>query len=167
VIVGDIWVDIDRLNQTAQERLGYPTQKPMELLERIICASTNEGETILDPFYGYGTTIDSPQCLKRKWVGIDVTYLAIGLIKSRLRGAYGDHIKETYVIRGEPIDLSGAKSLAQQDPFQFQSWALGLVGARGAAQKKGADKGIEGNYSFTTVTEARRKKLFSPSSLDI
>jgi len=82
VIVGDIWVDIDRLDQTAQERLGYPTQKPIELLERIICASTNEGDTILDPFYGYGTTIDLPQRLKRKWIGIDVTYLAIGLIKS-------------------------------------------------------------------------------------
>jgi DNA modification methylase len=99
VIVGDIWVDTDRLNQTAQDRLGYPTQKLMELLERIICASTNGGDTILDPFYGYGTIIDSPQHQKRKWIGVDVTYISIGLINSRLRGAYGDHIKEIYVIR--------------------------------------------------------------------
>ena len=99
VIVGDIWVDTDRLNLTAQARLGYLTQKLVELLERIICTSTNGGGTILDLFYGYGTIIDSPQRQKRKWISIDVTYLGFALINSRLRGAYGNHIEETYVIR--------------------------------------------------------------------
>ena len=99
MIVGDIWVDTDRLNQTAQARLGYLTQKLVELLERIICTSTNGGGTILDLFYGYGTIIDSPQRQKRKWISIDVTYLGFALINSRLRGAYGNHIEETYVIR--------------------------------------------------------------------
>jgi site-specific DNA-methyltransferase (adenine-specific) len=111
-------------------------------------ASSNEGDTILDPFCGCGTAISVSQRLKRRWIGIDITHLAIGLIKSRLRDAYGDHIKEIYEVIGEPTDVSGAESLAQQDPFQFQWWALGLVGARHIGQKKGADKGIDGRLFF-------------------
>jgi site-specific DNA-methyltransferase (adenine-specific) len=145
---GDVWMDIPPINSQAAERLGYPTQKPEALLERIIQASSNEGDTVLDPFCGCGTAISTSQRLKRQWIGIYITHLAIGLIKSRLRDAYGDHIKETYEVVGEPTDLSGAESLAHEDPFQFQSWALGLVGARHAGQKKGPDKGIDGRLFF-------------------
>jgi len=146
--VQNLWDDISPINSQAVERLGYPTQKPEALLERIILASSHEGDIVLDPFCGCGTAISTSQRLKRQWIVIDITHLAIGLIKSRLRDAYGDHIKETYTVTGEPTDLSSAKSLAQQDPFQFQWWALGLVGSRQAAQKKGADKGIDGQLFF-------------------
>jgi hypothetical protein len=146
--IQDMITDIPPINSQAQERLGYPTQKPEALVERIITASSNEGDIVLDPFCGCGTAISTSQRLKRHWIGIDITHLAIGLIKSRLRDAYGDHIKETYEVIGEPTDVFGAESLAKDDPFQFQAWALGLVGARHAGQKKGPDKGIDGRLFF-------------------
>jgi DNA modification methylase len=145
---GDVWTDIPPINSQAIERLGYPTQKPETLLERIILTSSNVGDTILDPFCGCGTAISVAERLKRRWIGIDITHIATGLIKSRLRDAYGDHIKETYKVVGEPMVLSEAKALAKDDPYQFQWWALGLVGARHVGQKKGADKGIDGRLFF-------------------
>jgi DNA modification methylase len=145
---GDIWTDIPPINSQAAEDLGYPTQKPEALLERIIKACSNEGDTILDPFCGCGTAVSCAQRLKRRWIGIDITHIATGLIKSRLRDAYGDHIKETYNVIGEPTVLSEAKALAKDDPYQFQWWALGLVGARHVGQRKGADKGIDGRLFF-------------------
>lgn len=149
VFVGDIWTDIDRLNQTAKERLGYPTQKPEALLERIIRASSNEGDVVLDPFCGCGTAIAVAQRLKRTWIGIDVTHLAIGLIKHRLADTYGPSIATMYKVIGEPTDVDGARELAKSDPFQFQAWALGLVGARVAtSDKRGGDKGIDGRLFF-------------------
>jgi DNA modification methylase len=90
VALQDLWTDIDPINSQAQERLGYPTQKPVALLERIISASSNEGDVVLDPFCGCGTTVEAAQKLGRKWIGIDVTHLAIGLIKTRLRDAFAD-----------------------------------------------------------------------------
>lgn len=148
--VGDVWDDISPINMRAKERLGYPTQKPEALLERIIIASSNEGEVILDPFCGCGTAIAAAQKLNRHWIGIDVTHLAISLIKARLKDAFGDKIEKEYEVIGEPVSLPDAASLAQHDPYQFQWWALGLVGARPVPkdQKKGPDKGIDGRLYF-------------------
>jgi site-specific DNA-methyltransferase (adenine-specific) len=145
--MGTSWDDILPLNSQAAERLGYPTQKPLALLERIISASSNPGDVVLDPFCGCGTTIDAAQKLGRRWIGIDVTHLAIGLIKSRLADSYGTDV--TYEVIGEPTTVQGAEQLADEDKFQFQAWALGLVGARTAdSAKKGADRGIDGRLYF-------------------
>jgi DNA modification methylase len=147
--VADLWDDIDRINPVGSERLGYPTQKPEALLERIIAASSVEGDTVLDPFCGCGTTIAAAQRLKRRWIGIDITHLAIGLIRHRLHDAFGAQIADTYEVIGEPVDLAGAAQLAKDEPFQFQAWATGKVGARVAGQqKKGADRGIDGRLYF-------------------
>src|SRR5690606_41690038 len=128
VLQGNVWTDINPINSQAQERLGYPTQKPLALLERIVRASSKEGDLVLDPFCGCGTTIDAAQKLGRRWIGIDVTHLAIGLIKSRLVDTHGEGIREQYDVIGEPTTVEGAKELADEDKFQFQAWALGLVG---------------------------------------
>lgn len=146
VVVGDIWTDIGQLRGAAAERLGYPTQKPVALLERIIQASSKEGDVVLDPFCGCGTTIAAAQKLNRKWIGIDITHLAINLIRTRLRDTYGESVK--FEVLGEPTTADDAAELASTDPYQFQWWALGLVGARRVEQKKGADKGIDGQLYF-------------------
>jgi hypothetical protein len=146
--VGDIWTDIRPVQAQAAERLGYPTQKPEALLARIIKASSNEGDVVLDPFCGCGTAVVAAERLKRRWIGIDVTHLAITLIKSRLRDTFGDSIRNEYQVVGEPASVPDAETLAAEDPYQFQWWALGLVGARPAEQKKGADKGIDGRLYF-------------------
>ncbi len=156
VLIGNVWTDIDPINSRAQERLGYPTQKPEALLERIIEASSNEGGTVLDPFCGCGTTIAVAQRLGRRWIGIDITHLAISLMKHRLKTAFGDAVK--YGVVGEPADLEGAAQLAADDPYQFQFWSLGLLGARPAEQKKGADKGIDGRLYFHEEIPARSTK---------
>ncbi len=149
--VQDWWDDIRSLGglgSKKEERLGYPTQKPEALLERIIDASSNEGDVVLDPFCGCGTAIAVAQRLKRRWVGIDITHLAVNLMKHRLLSTFGESIKSEYQVIGEPTDVEGARQLAQDDPYQFQWWALGLVGARPVEQKKGADKGIDGRIIF-------------------
>jgi DNA modification methylase len=195
VSVRDIWTDIEPVNSGAAERLGYPTQKPVALLERIIQASSNPGDVVLDPFCGCGTTIDAAEKLGREWIGIDVTQLAISLIKNRLQDTYGPRMKfvtgtaqgragsplpadggasvpasrlvsslappdstgahgvtrptESIVrIIGEPTTPNEAATLAEDDKYQFQWWALGLVGARPVEQKKGADHGIDGKILF-------------------
>lgn len=138
--------DVRWLSPKDQERLGYPTQKPEGLLGRIIEASSDSGDAILDPFCGCGTAIAVAQKLGRKWIGIDITHLAINLIKNRLRDAFGSRIK--YQVVGEPVSVPDAADLARNDPYQFQWWALGLVGARPVEQQKGADKGIDGRIYF-------------------
>jgi len=140
----DVWSDLDPINARAAERLGYPTQKPEALLERIIQTSTNEGDVVLDPFCGCGTTIAAAQKLNRRWIGIDLTALAISLIKSRLT-AMGS---ADYKVLGGPTTADDAEQLAKDDPYQFQWWALGLIGARPAEGKKGADHGIDGRLFF-------------------
>jgi len=142
----DWWGDIGPISSQAVERLGYPTQKPEELLERIILTSSNEGDLVLDPFCGCGTTVAAAQKLKRRWIGIDITHLAITLMKKRLLDAFGTEAK--FNVQGEPTSLPDAAALAESDPYQFQWWALGLVGARPVEQKKGADKGIDGKIVF-------------------
>jgi DNA modification methylase len=170
----DIWTDIPPINSQAAERLGYPTQKPAALLERIINASSNPGDVVLDPFCGCGTTIAAAQALGRSWIGIDITHLAITLIKQRLKDSfgiedavhdttsgkgitakaaetqaeYGGATKRSFHVVGEPTSVPDAVALAVSDPYQFQWWALGLVGARPVEQKKGADKGIDGRIIF-------------------
>lgn len=142
----DMWTDLRPIGAQAAERLGYPTQKPESLLERIILTSSNEGDLVLDPFCGCGTTIAVAQRLKRRWVGVDVTHLAVGLMKARLVDAFGGRAK--FQVTGEPTDLAGAEQLAAEDKFQFECWALGLVGARHTEHKKGADHGIDGRLFF-------------------
>lgn len=157
--IGDIWDDIPPINSQAQERLGYPTQKPEALLERILRASSNEGDVVLDPFCGCGTTVQVAQKLNRRWIGIDITHLAIGLIKTRLDDAHGPEIRNTYTVIGEPTDVRGAEQLALENKTQFQYWALGLVGAapKGGV-KLGADRGIDGRLLFheAHVSESRQ-----------
>ena len=116
----DLWTDIGPLSSQAKERLGYPTQKPGALLERIIESSSNEGDVVLDPFCGCGTAIAAAQKLHRSWIGIDITHLAIGLIKHRLRDTFGDDITQSYEVIGEPVSLPDAEVLGKDDPFQFQ-----------------------------------------------
>jgi DNA modification methylase len=159
----DVWTDIPALNPMAKERLGYPTQKPVALLQRILTASSRPGDTVLDPFCGCGTTVDAAQALGRQWIGIDITHLAIGLIKHRLVDRYGPEITKSYRVVGEPTTVEGAAVLAKEDPFQFQAWALGLVGARVAgSDKKGGDKGIDGRlYFHDSVEGPTRQVIFS------
>jgi DNA modification methylase len=142
----DVWTDLKPISPGSQERLGYPTQKPEALLERIIESSSSKGDVVLDPFCGCGTAIAVAEKLERNWIGIDVTYLATHLIKSRLVDAFGDSV--AYSVVGEPTTEGDAKRLAKEDPHQFEAWALGLVGARSNNKKKGADKGIDGRLIF-------------------
>jgi len=166
--VDDFWDDIELVS--GNESLGYPTQKPLALLERIIQASSNPGDWILDPFAGCGTTIAAAQKLNRKWIGIDITHLAISLLKYRLRDMQQDvdavKVGKNYQVIGEPKDLSGAKQLAQDDRYQFQWWANGLVEAKplggesGSRKgKKGADKGIDGIISFIDDNSGKPKQV--------
>jgi len=140
------------------ERLGYQTQKPQGLLCRVIQSSCPDEGVVLDPFCGCGTTIAAAAMLKRQWVGIDITSLATTLIKNRLRDTYGQEIEKTYQVIGEPVSLPDAERLAREDPYQFQWWALGLVGARPVEQKKGADKGIDGRIYFHDEGEGKDTK---------
>jgi len=145
-VLGDVWADISQLRGTTAERMGYPTQKPLALLERIIQASSNPGDMVLDPFCGCGTTVAAAQKLDRQWIGIDITHLAIGLMRQRLKTMFEGAAK--FQVIGEPTTTEDATELAATDPYQFQWWALGLVGARPVDQKKGADKGIDGRLYF-------------------
>jgi site-specific DNA-methyltransferase (adenine-specific) len=155
----NVWDDIPPINSQAQERLGYPTQKPQALLERIITASSNEGDIVLDPFCGCGTTINAAQKLKRHWIGIDITHLAISLIEKRLSDAFPG-IK--YEVHGTPKDLEGARALATQDKYQFQWWAVSLVNAIPfGGKKKGADSGIDGLIYFKPEGKATEKAIVS------
>ena len=141
----DVW-EISVIAPTAKERVGYRTQKPEALLERIIKASSNEGDVVLDPFCGCGTAVAVAERLGRRWIGIDITHLAINLIKKRLK----DNFPEiAFSVVGEPVDLAGAEALARQNRYQFQWWALSLIDARPFGdKKKGADTGIDGFYYF-------------------
>jgi DNA modification methylase len=147
VSLQDLWTDIDPINARAAERLGYPTQKPLALLERILAASSNEGDVVLDPFCGCGTTIDAAEKLHRRWIGIDVTYLAVDLIRKRLRHTYGDEIETAYQVHGVPADLEGARALFEENPFDFERWAVSLIDAQ-PNEKQVGDRGIDGRVRF-------------------
>jgi adenine specific DNA methylase Mod len=145
--VSDLWDDIDKINPAGNERLGYPTQKPLALLERIIGASSNPGDLVLDPFCGCGTAVHAAQRLGRQWIGIDITHVAIQIIEDRLR-RYFPTAKPKVI--GRPTDLDGAEGLAKRDKHEFQSWAVWLAGGWpvGGVAKKGMDRGVDGELYF-------------------
>jgi DNA modification methylase len=158
-VIGDVWTDIPEINSQAKERLGYPTQKPIALLERIIQASSNEGEVVLDPFCGCGTAIHAAQSLGREWIGIDITHLAISLIEKRMKDAFPSI---TFEVHGTPKDLEGARNLADRDKYQFQWWACSLVNSQPyQAKKKGADSGIDGIIFFQDDDKGAKKIIVS------
>ena len=161
--VGTNWSDISFVRGWSKERLGYPTQKPEALLERIISASSNEGDVILDPFCGCGTAVAVAERLNRKWIGIDVTHLAISLMRSRLRDSFGDELSD-YEVVGSPADAESARALSLEGGntgrYQFEYWALGLVEARPARDmKKGADAGIDGYINFFDDNSGKAKTV--------
>ncbi|WP_062908335.1 DNA methyltransferase [Mycobacterium avium] len=158
--IGDIWDDIDKINPRAAERLGYPTQKPLNLLDRIIQASSNEGDVVLDPFCGCGTTVDAAERLNRKWIGIDITYIAVDLITKRLRHTYGNDITTTFDTNGIPRDVEGARALFARSPFDFERWAVSLIGAE-PNQKQVGDRGIDGVARFPLGNKKFDKVLVS------
>jgi site-specific DNA-methyltransferase (adenine-specific) len=159
VVIGNVWDDISPISSQAAERLGYPTQKPLALLERIIKASSNEGDVILDPFCGCGTAVYAAETLKREWIGIDITHLAISLIEKRMRDAFPSI---TFDIHGTPKDLGGARNLAERDKYQFQWWACSLVNAQPfQGKKKGADGGIDGIIYFQDDEKGAKKIIVS------
>jgi len=158
VVLQDVWTDIKPIGAQAAERLGYPTQKPEELLMRIVTSSSNEGDWVLDPFCGCGTTVAAAEKLRRNWVGIDVSMLAVKLIERRLVKQYPE-LKDKIYINGLPKDIAGAKALFAADPWDFEYWvAVHLLDARPPAGKskdnmKGADKGIDGIITLITDTQ--------------
>ncbi len=151
------WRDI--LPSSGAESCGYPTQKPLSLLERIIQVSSNEGDVVLDPFCGCGTAVHASQKLNRRWIGIDVTHLAIGIVERRLRDAYPNI---EFDVQGTPKDLDGARDLAARDKYQFQWWACSLVDARPfGGKKKGADGGVDGIIYFQDDKGMSKKIIVS------
>jgi site-specific DNA-methyltransferase (adenine-specific) len=163
--IDDVWADIYPVNSQANERLNYPTQKPVPLLERIIALSSNPGDVVLDPFCGCGTAIAAAQKLDRQWIGIDITHLSIALQKYRLKDMFDLDVGKDYTVIGEPEDLGAARQLAGDDRYQFQWWALSLVRARPAGGdgsskqgKKGSDKGIDGVIAFIDDAGGKPKR---------
>jgi len=155
----NLWDDVNRISPTSRERLGYPTQKPEALLERIISASSKTGAIVLDPFCGCGTAIVVAQKLHRKWIGIDITHLAISTMKWRLKKIFP---RIQYKVVGEPKDLAGARELAAQNKYQFQWWAVSLVGGQPYGdKKKGADTGIDGLVYFMDEKDKVKKVIVS------
>jgi site-specific DNA-methyltransferase (adenine-specific) len=153
--ISSVWTDIFPINSQAQERLGYPTQKPVALLERILNASSNEGDVVLDPFCGCGTTVHAAQKLNRQWIGIDITHLAINLIETRLYDAFEG--KAEFTVHGVPQDIGGARDFFERDDKtkkEFEKWACGLIKAypQGGG-RKGADGGIDGLFRFGPAKE--------------
>jgi DNA modification methylase len=157
--IQDVISDIKPISSQAQERLGYPTQKPLALLERILTASSNEGDVVLDPFCGCGTTVHAAQKMGRRWIGIDITHLAIGLIKRRLIDAFP---QAQFEILGVPKDADGAAALAESDKHQFQLWACSVVEAQPfKGGRKGADGGVDGYIYFKPDGKTTEKAIIS------
>ncbi len=157
--VQSLWDDIEPIGAQAAERLGYPTQKPLALLERIINASSNPGDLVLDPFCGCGTAVHAAQKLGRNWMGIDITHLAISLIEKRLKSAFP---AITFEVFGTPKDFDGAKDLAERNKYEFQWWACSLVNAQPyKGKKKGADTGIDGIIYFQDDKGEAKKIIVS------
>lgn len=151
----DVWY----ISRVAPVNQLFPTQKPEPLLERIITASSSEGDLILDPFCGCGTATVAAERLNRRWIGIDITHLAMSLMRHRLYDTFGDELRP-YEVVGVPQDLASAAALAQHDRFQFEWWGVSLVDARPAKdKKKGADAGIDGIINFFDDNSGRAKRV--------
>ena len=149
--VGDVWTDINPISSQAKERLGYPTQKPLALLERIIKASSNPGDVVLDPFCGCGTTVHAAETLRRRWLGIDISPFSTGLIRERIIDSFPQLAKRDILIRGIPQTVDEARALAQRDQFEFEKWVCGFIGAEGMFHEpgtRGADGGVDGLLKF-------------------
>ena len=168
----NLWADMPGINNRSTEMLGYPTQKPISLLKRIIEASSNPGDTVLDPFCGCGTTIEAAQATGRLWIGIDITHHAIDIIEGRIKARYP---AVTYQIKGRPRDLASAARLAERDPYEFQWWANWMLGVQNYRErKKGADKGIDGIIYFhnpphgvgQVIVSVKAGKNIDPSMID-
>lgn len=158
--INNLWLDIPFINPMASERMGYATQKPEALLERIIKASSNEGDLVLDPFCGCGTTIAVAERLKRRWIGIDITWLSVDLMERRLKDSFKSDLSP-YVVEGAPKDVASAINLAERDKYQFQWWAVTQIGARPyQGKKKGSDTGIDGIMYFEDdLTTGKQEKI--------
>ncbi len=159
--INDVWTDINSISSQALERLGYPTQKPLALLERIIKASSNEGDTVLDPFCGCGTTVHAAESLGRKWIGIDISKFSTGLIRDRILHNFKYLNADDIDLRGSPGSVFEARVLARQDPFEFEKWVCGYIGAEGMFREpgeKGADGGVDGVLKFFPVREGKKVK---------
>lgn len=148
----DYWL-IDMVGRTSKERLGYPTQKPEALLERIIKASSNEGDVVLDPFCGCGTTIAVAEKLNRQFVGIDISSFAIDLVKNKRLN--DRNIK----VNGIPSDFESAKRLASENPFNFESWAVTRLPGFVPNTKQVADGGVDGRATITHMPENLNSRL--------
>ncbi|BBD39652.1 truncated adenine specific DNA methylase Mod [Aminobacter sp. Y103A] len=157
VAASDVWDDLPPIHASSQERLGYPTQKPESLLERIVSASSNKGDVVLDPFCGCGTAIHAAEQLGRKWIGIDVTYLAIHVIEERLVKAFGHRIKGSYTLYGRPEDAEDAKALAARDWLEFQKWAVFTLDGL-PKDRPGADGGIDGIIRYHQLGKDRASR---------
>jgi len=168
--LGTLWDDIDRIGNTSAERLGYPTQKPEMLLERIINVSSNEGDVVLDAYCGCGTTIAAAEALKRNWIGIDITYQSISLILRRLEAKYGKEILDTIKLNGIPQDMASAQALAHKKDDrvrkEFEKWAVLTYTNNRAVinDKKGADQGVDGIAYFLTGKSDNAKMVFQVKS---
>ena len=158
--LGDVWTDIPPLNSRAAERLGYPTQKPLALLERIIRLTTEPGAVVLDPFCGCGTTVDAAQKLGRAWVGIDITYISIDLIIKRLQATFGQSVMDDVEVDGIPYDMQSAQRLFEKSPFDFERWAVSMLHAQ-PNEKQVGDKGIDGVRRFIIDSQSVGKALVS------
>ena len=159
----DVWTDIPPIGSRARERLGYPTQKPEALLERVILSSSDESGVVLDPFCGCGTAIAVAERLNRKWIGVDITHLAVSLMKHRLADSFGERLSP-YDVVGAPQDVASARALAEASEhdgrYQFEYWALGLVEARPAHdRRRGADAGVDGYVNFFDDDSGKPKRV--------
>jgi DNA modification methylase len=174
----NLWDDVSVINNRSAEFLGYPTQKPLALLERIISASSNEGDVVLDPFCGCGTAVHAAEKLHRRWIGIDITHLSVSLIEKRMKQAFPylddkrvhgstssprtDSTAPLHVgfeVIGIPQDFDSAKNLAERDKYQFQFWACTLVNAQPyKGGKKGADGGVDG-IIYAEVGKNKTEKI--------
>ena len=158
--IGDVWSDIPPLNSQAAERLGYPTQKPLALLERLLSLMTNPGDVVLDPFCGCGTTVDAAQKLGRRWIGIDITYISVDLIIKRLMATHGQSVMDEVDVDGIPYDIQSAQRLFERSPFDFERWAVSMIHAQ-PNEKQVGDKGIDGVRRFLLDSSHVGKVLVS------
>ncbi len=160
--IQNLWYDIDQIGSHSAERLGYPTQKPVSLLERIVGASSKEGDVVLDPFCGCGTTLHAAESLGRNWIGIDISSFATGLVRDRIVRAFDQLKKVNISMRGEiPTDVPTARALAERNKFEFEKWVCGHIGAEGMFHDPGtpgADGGVDGVMKFFPVRPDKKWK---------